>query len=53
MGMGKEGGHVIPKIPPKDGYSWNKKSSRYIHIHIKNLACLESEDKAETRDDST
>ena len=30
-----------------------KRSSRYIHIHIKNLACLESEAKAETGDDST
>ena len=30
-----------------------KRSSRYIHIHIKNLACLESEIKAETGDDST
>ena len=30
-----------------------KRSSRYIHIHIKNLACLDSETKVETGDDST
>ena len=30
-----------------------KRSSRYIHIHIKNLACMESETKVETGDDST
>ena len=30
-----------------------KRSSRYIYIHIKNLACLESEAKTETGDDST
>ena len=30
-----------------------KRSSRYIYIHIKNLACLDSETKVETGDDST
>ena len=39
--------------PTKMGILEIKRSSRYIHIHIKNLACLDSETKVEAGDDST
>lgn len=49
MGMGKEGCHVIPKISQKMGVVEVKRKYRIIHIHILNLACIETE---ETENDS-